>query len=383
MPIPDYKLRTERVRESMQEKGVSLLFLAPSANLQYLTGILRSPPSFGGVSYHGSWMAGLFLGVERAILTLPRMVAEFDVSVTPTVQDLRIVGEDEDPVNVLKEVTSAFDAENGRIALDQGIWPEIVVSLQDLYPSASWTTADAIIGPLREIKDAAELELMTRAGELTDRVFGELLQKLQPGMTELEIASEIEYLMRREGAEGNSFNTAVFAWSPALGRSLSDRLSPRKLEYGCSVSFDFGCVLDGYCSDFGRSIFIGEPPAEYRQVYELVIEAQRRAIEAARGGQVTGGELYQVAHQVVADAGYADGWGPRPRLGHGIGLAVHERPWPNRNGEEIIEVDTVITIEPRIAVAGRYHARVEDVIHVTPQGGRGFTNFSKDLCVIQ
>lgn len=378
-----YDKRIARARARMQERDISLLFVSPSSNLQYLTGILRPEPTYGGVNYHGSWMAGLFLGLDRAILTLPRMVAEFDIDVDNDTLEFRIIGENEDPVDVLKEVVDACNVTDSRVCLDQQVWSELVQQLQDILPKARWTTTDEVLAPLREIKDTEELECLKEVSELTDRIFGELLKQLQPGITEFEIASELEYLMKREGAEGNSFTTAVFAWSPELNRSLDDRLSGRVLEPGYSVSFDFGCILNGYCSDFGRSIFIGEPPSEYIRIYNLVIKAQRQAIEAARGDQVTGGQLYDIAHAVVADAGYADGWGPRPRLGHGIGLDVHEAPWPNRNGNQIIKADTVITIEPRIAVAGRFHARVEDVIHVTPAGGVSLTKFPRELYVVE
>jgi Xaa-Pro dipeptidase len=164
-------------------------------------------------------------------------------------------------------------------------------------------------------------------------------------------------------------------------RPLAMKASRRKLERGNSLSFDFGSTLGGYCYDFGRSVYLGEPPDEYWQVYALVMQAAQVGIEALQDGQRTAEEVDALARGVIVNGGYGDWF--RHRLGHGIGLDVHEPPYLDRGDRSTVRQGMCFTVEPSIFIPGRLGARTEDVIVVGgPEGGRILTQYRRDLQVV-
>jgi len=144
--------------------------------------------------------------------------------------------------------------------------------------------------------------------------------------------------------------------------------------------FDFGCVLDGYCSDFGRCAFVGEPPEEYRRVHALVLQAQAEAMSAMRAGQVTAAELKAIARRVIEEAGYGEGF--THRLGHGIGVTVHEPPYLDVVDQTVLQANMTFTVEPSVVVPGRFGNRVEDVVLVTERGGQSLNRAPHDLVIV-
>lgn len=378
--LSTYRNRIERAREKMEEQGIELLFLSPTANMQYLTGIKRRKPTFGNINYPGGWLHGAFIGLRKGpVLTMPRMVADYEMK--PTAEwDVRVLGDVDDPFDLLRQVLSELDIREGKVAIDDRAWAQFVVNFQRVRPDAHLVMASQILRELRMIKDDEELALMRKAGEITTQVFGEVLDHLRPGVTELDIASEIDHLLQKYGAEGSSFDTAVFAMDPAHPRDLQMRLSDRTIEPGTSLSFDFGCMYEGYCSDFGRSVFIGQPPDEYRKMYQLVIESQETAIPAMRSGHMTAEQLDDIARQVIVKGGYGEFFSHR--LGHGIGLDVHESPYLDRGDGSVLRKGMTFTVEPSIMIPRGYAARIEDVVVVGEEGGEQLTHFTKELRII-
>jgi len=223
---------------------------------------------------------------------------------------------------------------------------------------------------------------MRKAGEITDKVYGEVVDTLRVGVSELEVANEIDYRFRLHGAEQSSFVTAVKFRSPKNPWGLwgSGGPEPRLLEEGDTISFDFGCVYKGYCSDFGRTVYVGDPPDKVRRIHDVVVEAQAAAIERMAGGEVTATQLDSVARGIVERAGY----GPNfvHRLGHGIGVTVHEPPYLYLPDDTVLRESMTFTVEPSILLFGEWSARVEDVVMVTKKGGAPFSNYSKELTTI-
>jgi Xaa-Pro aminopeptidase len=185
------------------------------------------------------------------------------------------------------------------------------------------------------------------------------------------------------GAEGTSFETGVTFTGPngAIRQGAGRASAQRRLQPGDSVTFDFGCILDGYCSDFGRSAFVGEPPAEYRRVHDLVLRAQAEAIQAMKADAITATELNAVARAVIADGGYDAGF--THRLGHGIGVTVHEPPFLDVVNRTVLREQMLFTIEPSVRVPGQFGNRVEDVVLVTPQGGVPLNHASHALTIVE
>ena len=226
--------------------------------------------------------------------------------------------------------------------------------------------------PLRRIKGEDELAIMRKAGEITEAAYAATLPKLRHGMTNLDLITEVNYQLRLHGGKTHSFVTAFYN----MGRSFPfdfhnrDEVLLIPLEPPVSVSYDFGAVYDGYCYDFGRSVFFGEPDEEYRRVYDLVMASQAAGIAALRAGN-TCAQADAAARQVIVDGGYGPAF--RHRLGHGIGLDVHESPFLTAGDDTVLQPGMCFTVEPSIFLPRHMGARVEDVVVVREGGGEPLT----------
>jgi Xaa-Pro aminopeptidase len=383
--MPDYAARLGRTRDAMDRVGIDLLYLAPGANAQYLTGWRRNRPHFGNVNYPGGWIQGLFVGLRHApILVVPRMVAEFDLEPgTTTSLDVRILPDQGDPAEFLEGVLREFEPRPGAIGIENRAWSEQALALRALRPDAEVRLASEVMAPLRMVKDAEELHGMQAAADIVDRTMSDIIGFLDPdsGQTELDVAYEIDRLMVKHGADGSSFVTNVWQMGPGEERPLAMKASRRALERGNSLSFDFGSTLDGYCYDFGRSVYLGEPPDEYRRVHALVMRAAQVGIDALQDDRRTAEEVDALARQVIVDGGYGEWF--RHRLGHGIGLDVHEPPYLDRGDTRRLARGMCFTIEPSVFITGKFGARTEDVVVVGgAEGGHVLTGYRRDLQVI-
>jgi len=369
----DYPARLKKARARMAEENIGLIYLTPGADLFYLTGIRRQQNHPTDHNRYGDWIMGGYIGLENgADLVAARMGGtyfEAEAEDKPWFDSVRLILESEDPLGVLQQVLSRFDLKGKKVALDNKAWAQTVLAFHDLLPDTEFVLAsDVIVAPMRMIKEEAEIELMRKAGEITDTAFQKAMDKLKPGVTELDIANEIDYQFRLLGAEYNSFVTGVRFVGPERGREVTAaRSTAKKLQPGDSVTFDLGCVYEGYCSDFGRTAFVGEPPAEYVKIHDLVLESQREGMKAMKAGQITAAEADKVARAVIE----AEGYGPNftHRLGHGIGVTVHEPPFLDGVDPTVLQSNMTFTVEPSIRVPGRFGNRVEDVVMVTEEGG--------------
>lgn len=378
----NYAARLARTREKMQELNIGLLYLPPCTNLEWLLGIPRERPSFTNVMYPGGWLAGAFVGLDKGpILAVPRMFAEFDLGNLPGI-DLRVLPDQGDPVELARNVLNEFDLRNKSIALEDRTWASSALNLQALLPDNAFTLASRVFQSLRMIKDETEIALMQRAGELVDLAMAEVLKKLRVGVSELEILTEIDYQLLRLGSQATSFPTALYIINPKRGAAMIHvkGKSTHPIEPGIAVPFDFGAIYDGYCSDFGRTVWIGEPPAEYMRAHELVMQAQRAGAEAMKAGQVTAAQVDAAARKIIEDAGYGKGF--RHRLGHGIGMDVHEPPFLTHFDHTVLQNGMTFTDEPSIVLDERWMVRVEDVFVVRDNGGEALSNFSRELMVV-
>ena len=174
--------------------------------------------------------------------------------------------------------------------------------------------------------------------------------------------------------------TAVWGMGPTTERDASDRETSSNLNRGTGVSFDFGAVMGGYCSDFGRTVFIGEPTRERREVHDLVMRAQSAAIEQMIDGQITAAELDHVARSIIADASYGERF--IHRLGHAIGKDVHEPPFLLEADQTVLRSGMCFTIEPSVVLDDGGFIRVEDVVVVSPDGGINLMTTDHELCVL-
>src|SRR5690349_14939277 len=258
--MPNYSDRIERARAQMGTLGIDLLYLAPGANAQYLSGWRRNRPHFGNVNYPGGWIQGLLLGLDAGpILAVPRMVADFDLEPNTTI-DVRVLPDRGDPTTFLDSLLREFEPRLGAIAIENRAWSEQTLALRQVRPDVEQRLASDVLAPLRMVKTSEELEAMAVTARIVDQAMTDIVPSLRPdsGQTELDVAYEIDRLMMSYGADGPSFVTNVWQMGPGEDRPLAMKASRRPLERGNSLSFDFGSTLGGYCYDFGRSVHLGE-----------------------------------------------------------------------------------------------------------------------------
>jgi Xaa-Pro aminopeptidase len=378
----DYSQRLAWVQQAMADQGVDLLFLNASTNLQYLTGIARDEPNYGNTMYPGEWLTGAWVPQQGApILTLPRMLADFHLGAIPG-YDVRVLPDAGDALALARDVLTALRApEAARIAVDDRAWAELVLNVQKLRPAATLSQASAIMVPIRRIKSEDEIAVMRQAGAITEAAYAATLKQLKHGMTNLDLITEVNYQLRKHGSRAPSFVTAFYN----MGRQYPFDFTNREgvlqipLEPPVSLSFDFGAVYEGYCYDFGRSVFFGEPDEEYRRAHALVMASQTAGIAALRvGGTCQAADA--AARQVIVEGGYGHAF--RHRLGHGIGMDVHEPPFLTAGDETVLEEGMCFTVEPSIFLPHHLGARVEDVVVVRADGGKALTHGFQALHVV-
>ena len=229
-----------------------------------------------------------------------------------------------------------------------------------------------VIEGVRAVKDAAELALIETAVEIADRAMALVAARIEPGMTEAQIAWELEVEMRGMGAEGPAFD--IIVGTGANGALPHHRADDTVVGRGDAVVIDMGANYEGYNSDLTRTFYVGEPDDEFMEIYSIVLQAQETAIREVRPGMM-GKEVDEIARKVIEDAGYGEEFGHG--LGHGVGLAVHERPMAVPTSEDVIEDGMVFTIEPGIYISGWGGVRIEDIVAMEDGRARILTGSPK------
>lgn len=260
------------------------------------------------------------------------------------------------------------------------------MSIQDLNHYRHQMTAftfnvssrlDLLISSLREVKTEREVELLQKAQDIASRAFLETLPLIKPGVRERDVANELDYRMRRLGADGISFDTIVVSGENS---SKPHGVPGEKcIETGEFVTIDFGALYQGYHSDTTRTVAVGQPSEEMAQVYEAVLRAQKKGCAALRPG-LTVVEYDGVARDSLKEDGWADYF--THSLGHGVGVEIHEQPFCGPRGTGILQAGNVVSCEPGVYLEGRFGVRIEDTLLVTPEGARNFCDLPKELTVL-
>lgn len=344
----------------MRGLGVDALVVSLPPNVRYLTGFTGSH-GLAFVTADGAWLltdsryrtqsAGEVKGFRRIVST----------------QDLWVTLASRKLTRGCRRV--AFESESVTFAH--------YTTLRGALPRTVLVPCRGLVEEIAVTKDPYELSCIRRAAAITDRVFGELLQVLRPGISELDIAAEITYRHRRHGADSDAFEPIVAGGSRAA--SPHARASSRRVRSGELLTLDFGCVVDGYCSDLTRTVAFGRIGREQKAIYGTVLTAQREAIDAARAG-IAAADLDAVARGRIA----ADGYGRyfSHSLGHGIGLRIHERPRVSHLSSETLQVGSVITIEPGVYIPDCCGVRIEDDVLLTSSGCAVLTRAPKEFMIL-
>jgi Xaa-Pro aminopeptidase len=371
----DHATRRRRLEERLEAEGIAALYLGSSADLEYLTGVERPMPSFGQPLYAHGWVTGAFFraGAEP-VFVLPRMFATFDLREPPEGEVL-IVSETDDGFAVFER--AARDATgSGVLAVGDRIWAETTLNLARIFGVERLRTGSRLVNELRQVKSAEELEAMGRAIAAVERTMAATSPLVVRGVSMAELVEAVEHELRRAGSRCPSFATHVFT---GLGEDDFDSdtaTARRPIPEGTSVMFDFGGVVDGYASDFGRTIYCGDPPRDYLEAYEVMLAAQEAGREAARAG-TPAREVNAACRRPIEDAGLGEYF--RHRMGHCIGMDVHERPFISSEDETPLRAGMTFTDEPSLIVPGRYSLRIEDILVCEEGGGRKLNSYPAAL----
>ncbi len=233
---------------------------------------------------------------------------------------------------------------------------------------------DSVLMKPRQIKTPEEIELLRQAEHIGDLAFDDILGILKPGMTELEVAAELEYSMKKHGAEGFSFDTIA---ASGVNSSMPHAIpSEKKLETGDFLTMDFGCRYKGYCSDMTRTVCIGKASDDQKKIYNIVLSAQLAVLENLKPGMLCK-DVDRIARDYISLQGYGQYFGHG--LGHGVGLYIHESPAFNLKDTTIVRPGMVETDEPGIYLPGKFGVRIEDMILITEEGCESLAKSPKEL----
>ena len=249
--------------------------------------------------------------------------------------------------------------------------------LKEEMSTAELACGSEIMERLRIVKTADEIECIRKAAEISDSAFSYILDFVEPGLTEQEIALELELFMRHNGAEGVAFDT--IAASGEYSALPHARTTNRVVKHGDMLLLDFGCKYNGYCSDMTRTVAVGGASAENIKVYNAVLAAQTAAIEVVKSGVVCAA-VDKTARDVITSLGYAGAF--NHSLGHGVGMEVHELPLLSPKSDKKLAAGNCITVEPGIYLPGKFGVRIEDLVVVTEDGCVNLTNSTKEFLVI-
>ncbi|MDQ4148463.1 MAG: Xaa-Pro peptidase family protein [Actinomycetota bacterium] len=367
----DFAARLTRIGERLEREGLDALLVTNMTNVRYLSGFTGT----NGYVLVGRERARFFTD-GRYRLQASEQVKDAEVQVCSNQQEVARTLSDLARDWGLSRV--GFEGADVTLISRRAGWepPLGMDRLKSYFGSAELVPTARWVEELRAVKDRDEVRLIQEAAEITDAAFDHILQRVKPGVSERALALEIEFYMRRSGADDVSFDPIV----AAAERSALPHAQPtdRPVETGRYLLFDFGCIVGGYCSDMTRTTVVGASDQRHIEVYELVQKSQAAGLGAAAPG-VGCGEVDQAARQVIDSAGHAELF-PHG-LGHGVGLEIHEDPVLRRGIPDTLGPGHVVTVEPGVYFEGWGGVRIEDLVVVTENGVQPLSRAPKDLIV--
>lgn len=261
--------------------------------------------------------------------------------------------------------------------LDKKVTVKEFEKMKEKLSGVEFTGVSEAIEQVRRIKDETEVKKIRRAAQIADSAFSHILKYVKKGVSEREIGIELEFFMRRQGAEGISFETIVASGKrSAMPHGVA---SEKIIENGDFVTLDYGCVYDGYVSDMTRTVAVGEADKKQREIYNIVLKAQKAALAAIAQGKKAS-DIDKIARSKIFDEGYGKNFGHG--LGHSLGLYVHEAPSLSPKSDAILKSGMLMTVEPGIYVENFGGVRIEDLVLITDGGCENFTSSPKELIIV-
>ncbi|MFF7985068.1 aminopeptidase P family protein [Streptomyces sp. NPDC007901] len=362
----DYRARMTRAAHTAADAGLAGLLIAPGPDMVWLTGYTPTAVT--------ERLTLLVLAPGRdPVLVVPTLEApDAAKSAGADVLTLRDWTDGKDPYAVTADLLD----KGGRFGISDNAWAMHLLGLQKTLPDTSYASLTDAVPMLRAVKDAAELELLAAAGAAADSTFEEIRKVPFAGRRESDVGHDLADLLRRFGHEQVDF---TIVGSGPNGANPHHEVGDRVIQDGDMVVLDFGGLKDGYGSDTTRTVHVGPPTAEEREVHDIVRAAQEAGFRAVRPGAACQ-EVDRAARAVIADAGYGEFF--IHRTGHGIGVTTHEPPYMIEGEEQPLVPGMCFSVEPGIYLPGRFGVRIEDIVTVTEEGGRRFNNTTREMVVV-
>ncbi|NLY43487.1 MAG: aminopeptidase P family protein [Clostridiaceae bacterium] len=354
------KRRLENLQNNIKGKSLDAMLITNAINLTYISGF-RGTAGYGIVTRERAFLLTDFRYTQQAHKQAPFFeVIQFEGDAMDSINDV-----------LKKNNVRSMGFESRHLSCLKYEQFKSKLCIKDFFPVTD------LVESLREIKDESEIEKMRKAAEIADSAFYHILHLIKPGITENEIALELEYFMKKNGAKALSFDTIV---ASGVRSSLPHgQPSDKRIEAGDLVVLDFGCVYEGYCSDMTRTIGVGSLNEEQKKIYNIVLEAQMKGLNVLKPG-ITGKEVDRAARDIISSHGYGQNFGHG--LGHGVGCEVHEAPRLSVNAEEVLKPGMVVTVEPGIYINDFGGVRIEDMVLITSDGIENFTSSPKELIIV-
>lgn len=366
----DYENRKDKLLNQLGDETIDLVLITDPSNIYYMTGFYADP--------HERYMS-LIIDRENkeTFLFLPALDREIAAG-TAKVDNIIPISDEEDPFSIIKNNIK-------NVVRTIGIEMNVVtVSHQNgllaSFPSVDFINIQPHINKLRTIKSREEINGLKEAVNIIEKVLDEGLKTIKEGMTEAELVAEFEYLMKKFGAAGPSFSTMVLAGEKAALPHGSP--GDKKLQNGDFLLIDFGVITrDRYCSDITRTFIIGEATDKQKEIYDIVKASTQAGVDAVKAG-VSLKEFDIAARNVIEKSGYGDYF--NNRVGHGLGIEVHEAPSIHHLNEDPAEKGMLFTIEPGIYIPGYGGVRIEEEVYINENGeAEVLTNYSRELRIIK
>jgi len=350
-------MRLTKLRETLITEGLDAILITQPENRRYLSGFTGSD-------------GALLISQDQAVLATDFRYYEQVEKQAPDFRLAKVTARFETllPELIQQVGAKAVGFESAHLTVDQHQkWQEVAEGFE-LVPTKG------LVERIRAVKDEGELGKIRKAIALSDEALAHIADFIEPGMTEKEVAWELEVFMRTRGAEKLAFDTIV--GSGPNGAMPHATVSERVIQAGEPIVIDMGAVIDGYHSDLTRTICAGRPDDKFKEIHAIVLKAQLTAERNIRPG-MQGKQADGIARQVIEEAGYGENYGHG--LGHGVGLAVHEKPGVGRLSEDVLEPGMVFTVEPGIYLPGWGGVRIEDIVVMRGDGVEVLTQASKAL----
>jgi Xaa-Pro dipeptidase len=376
----DFKRRLVGLQNKMEELDLDLVVYGSCQNFQYLTGLLID------------WRHETDLGSQVNNVFVPQK-GEPIVTVGEewlkqasegSVKDVRTPGEKGSFEKLIRKVLSDLNVKGGKIGIGDHVWGSTIVELTKLLKDPVFIKAESLLDCVRVIKDSGEIEKLRKVATLTDKAVEAVVPKIKEGVTQKELRIEVE----REGKLLGATDVSFAPWVGFVKSGSEKTKDPtgyplnKGLVSKTSIAFDVGFVLDGYCSDFGRSLYFGPAERKVKKGYEALQQSVIETVEKMKANSMRVCDVFPAIEKTLDRLGYGEYLRarlPNKSVGHNIGVEVHEPPWLDPENKDLLQSSMVMAVEPKLWNAGEYYFRVEDIVLVGKKRSEFLTRFDREL----